>query len=152
MLISYRYFPPKIVFVEKETKTETIDLQTAHVSSKNLRTKDKKIHEIFITKINKREKNMKVLDFIIVRGQQGLEDGKEINPIETKIENNKMKNIFDRFDKNKIRLKLKGILFASTVKNNTEEIFLQKAGLSGAKYALINDKYKQIIGVIKLMK
>ena len=63
-----------------------------------------------------------------------------------------MKNIFDRFDKNKIRLKLKGILFASTVKNNTEEIFLQKAGLSGAKYALINDKYKQIIGVIKLMK
>ena len=120
------------------------------MSSENLRTKDKKIHEIFITKINKREKNMKVLDFIIVRGQQGLEDGKEINPIETKIENNKVQNIFDRFDKNKIRFKLKSILYASTVKNNTEEIFLQKAGLSGVKYALINDKYKQIIGVINL--
>ena len=28
---------------------------------------------------------MKVVDFIIIRGQQGFEDGKEINPIEIKI-------------------------------------------------------------------
>ena len=38
----------------------------------------------------------------------------------------------------------------STIINNTEKIFLQTAGLSGAKYALINDKYKQIIGIINL--
>ena len=93
---------------------------------------------------------MKFLDFIIVRGQHGFEDGKEINPIEIKIENNKIQNIFDRFEKNKIRFKLNGILFASSVKNNTEKVFLQTAVLSRAKYALINDKYKQIIGVINL--
>ena len=72
------------------------------MSSENLVRKDKKIPEIFITKINKREKNMKVLDFIIVRGgQQGFEDGKKINPIEIKIENNKIQNIFNRFEKTK---------------------------------------------------
>ena len=40
---------------------------------------------------------MKVLDFLIIRGQQGFEEGKEINPIETKIENNRIQNVFDKF-------------------------------------------------------
>ena len=48
---------------------------------------------------------MNVLDFMIVRGQQGFEDGKEINPIEIKIENNKIQNIFDRFKKKKVQIK-----------------------------------------------
>ena len=52
--------------------------------------------------------------------------------------------------KKKIRFKLNGILFASSIKNNTEKIFLQTAGLSSAKYPLINGKYKQMIGVINL--
>ena len=93
---------------------------------------------------------MNIIDFIIARGQQGFEDGKEINPIEIKIENNKIQNIFDRFEKNKIRFKLNGILFASSIKNNTEKIFLQTAGLSSVNYALMNDKYKQMIGIINL--
>ena len=33
---------------------------------------------------------MKIADFVITKGQQGLEDGKEINPIEIKIENKKI--------------------------------------------------------------
>ena len=140
----------KAFLLKKTHKKEKIDLQIAHVSGENLVAEDKKVHEIFISKTNKREKNMEVLDFIIVKGQQGFEEGKEINPVEIKIENNEVQNIFDRFNKNKIRFKLNGILFASSIKNNTEKIFLQTAGLSVAKYALINDKYKQIIGVINL--
>ena len=38
----------------------------------------------------------------------------------------------------------------SSIKNNTEKIFLETAGLSGAKYVFINNKYKQMIGVINL--
>ena len=95
---------------------------------------------MFITKLNKREKNMKVLDFIIIRGQQGFGDGKEIDPREIKIENNKIQNIFYRFGKK--RFKLNGILFASSIKNDTVKIFLQTSGLSNGKYALINNKYK----------
>ena len=45
---------------------------------------------------------------------------------------------------------LEGILFASSIKNETEKIFLQTTGLSDAKYGLINDKHKQTIGVINL--
>ena len=69
---------------------------------------------------------MKFLDFIIVRGQHGFEDGKEINPIEIKIENNKIQNIFDRFEKNKIRFKLNGILFASSLKITLKKYFYKQ--------------------------
>ena len=79
-----------------------------------------------------------------------FEEGKEINPIEIKIEDNKIQNIFEKFKNNKARFKLNGILFASSVKNTTERIFLQTTGLKSAKYALLNNEYKQIIGIINL--
>ena len=41
-------------------------------------------------------------------------------------------------------------MFASSVTNETEKIFLQTIGLKSAKYALLNDDYKQIIGIINL--
>ena len=93
---------------------------------------------------------MKVLDFIMIRGQHGFEDGREIKQKEIKIESNRIQNICDKFKSNKIRFKLNGILFASSIKNDTEKVFLQTTGLTAAKYALINDNYKQIIGVINL--
>ena len=42
---------------------------------------------------------MKIDDFILTRGQQGFEDGKEIHPIEIKIESNKLQSIFERYKK-----------------------------------------------------
>ena len=41
-------------------------------------------------------------------------------------------------------------MFASSIKSDTEKIFLQTTGLSDAKYAIINDSYKQIISIINL--
>ena len=136
--------------IEKDAIKNTIDFQIALASGLDLVTNDKKVHELFITKLNKKEKSIRVLEFIMIREQQGFGDGREISPIEIKIESNKIQNIFDKFKNSKIRFKLNGILFTSSVKNDTEKIFLQTTGLTGAKYALINDKYKQVIGVIKL--
>ena len=93
---------------------------------------------------------MSVLDFVIIRGQQEFEEEKEINPIDIKVENNKIQNIFDIYRKNKARFSLEEVLFSSLIKNKTEKIFLQTTGLSDAKYGLLNDKHKQIIGVLNL--
>ena len=38
----------------------------------------------------------------------------------------------------------------SSVGNDTEKIFLQTTGLKSAKYALLNDEYKQIIRIANL--
>ena len=88
----------------------------------------------------------------MTRRQQGFEEGKEINPIEIKFKNNKIQNMFDKYKKNKVRFRLEGILFASSIKNETEKIFLQTTRLSDAKFGIISDKYKQTIGFINLNK
>ena len=55
-----------------------------------------------ITRIGKkREREMEVIDFIIIRGQQSFETEKTINPIEIKIENDQIQNIFDKHKKTK---------------------------------------------------
>ena len=93
---------------------------------------------------------MSVLDFIINKRQQIFEEGKEINPVEIKIEDNRIQNVFDRYKNNKVRFKPIGLLMASSGLNDTKKIFLQTTGLKSAKYALLNDDYKQIIGIISL--
>ena len=85
---------------------------------------------------------MSVLDFIIIREQQIFEERKNINPIEIKIEDNRIRNVFDRYKNNKVRFKPIGLLTASSVLNDTQKIFLQTTGLKSAKYALLNDDYK----------
>ena len=93
---------------------------------------------------------MSVLEFIIIREQQIFEEGKGINPIEIKIEDNRIRNVFDRYKNNKVRFKPTGLLMASNVLNDTKKIFLQTTGLKSARYALLNADYKQIIGIISL--
>ena len=39
---------------------------------------------------------MRILDFVIIIGQQLFEEVKEINPIEIDIEDNKIQNIFEK--------------------------------------------------------
>lgn len=45
----------------------------------------------------------------------------EINPIEIKIENNKVQNIFEKYKENVARFKLDGLLFSSSIKNDAEK-------------------------------
>ena len=94
-------------------------------------------------------KKMNVLDYVIIRSQQVFEDGREINSMEIKVEDNRIRNFFDKY-KNKMKFKLIGLLIANSVVNDTEKIFLQTAGIKLAKYALLNDEYKQIMGIVNL--
>ena len=108
----------------KKTLKKTLDLQTAHASGVGLVTSDNKVHELLFVNLNTKGKSMKILDFVIIRGQQLFEERKEINPIEIKIEDDKTENIFEKFKNSKVRFKFNGILFTSSVKNTAERIFL----------------------------
>ena len=138
-------------FVEKNSKKEQLDLQIMKISGEKLDVADKKIHEILISRIGKKRKRpMTVLDFVIIRGQQSFDEKKAINPIDIKIENNKIQNMFEKYGKNKERFFLEELLFSSSIKSDTKKICLQTTGISDAKYGLINDDFKQAIGVINL--
>ena len=73
-----------------------------------------------------------------------FEEGRNINLIEIKIEDNRVRNLFENYKDNKVRFKPIGLLIASRVANDTEKIFLQTTGLKSAKHALLNEEYKQI--------
>ena len=87
-----------------------------------------------------------------MRGQQNFADDAEINPVEIKIENSKMQNMFEKYKKSTVKYSLKGLLFSGTIKNETEKIFVTVGGLMDAKYILINGKPYQTISVINLNK
>ena len=135
-------------YVEKNSAREKLDLQINHVSGTELHTPDNTIHELLLTKLDK--KKMRIEDFAIVRGQQVFEEGREINPIEIKIEGNRIRNLFDKYKNYKVSFNLIGLLLASSVQNDTDKIFLKTIGLKSAKYVLLNDDYKQIIGIVNL--
>ena len=81
---------------------------------------------------------MNTVDFISARRQQQFEENSEINPTEIKIENEKVQLLIQKYNKYIIRFKLESLAFSSSIKNNTEKIFLVTNALSSAKYSLIN--------------
>ena len=81
---------------------------------------------------------MNAVDFISARGRQQFEENSEINPTEIKIENEKIQLMFQKYNKYIIRFKLESLTFSSSIKNNTDKIFLVTNALSNAKYSLIN--------------
>ena len=58
--------------------------------------------------------------------------------------------MFEKHKKNPVKFNLKRLLFSSTIKNDTEKIFVTLDGLTDVKYSLINRKLYQTIGVTDL--
>ena len=90
----------KIFYIEKNAKKEELNLQIAKVNREEAGEIDKKIRNAIISRIGKkRKREMKVTDFITIRGQQSFEAEKTINPIEIKTENDQIPNIFNKSKK-----------------------------------------------------
>ena len=137
-------------YIEKNIIRDTLAFELKHVSGIDLETDNNKLYEILFTRLSKSKKSMNILDFLIIRGQQVFEEGRDINPIEIKIEDNRVRNLFEKYKDNKVSFKFIRLPIASSVVNDTEKIFLQTTGLKSAKYALLNEEYKQIIGIANL--
>ena len=93
---------------------------------------------------------MTTTDFISIRGQQNFKDDAEINPVEIKIENGKIQNMFEKFKKPLSNSLLKGYVFEVLFKMKQKKIFVTTNRLIDAKYSLINGKLYQTTGVINL--
>ena len=108
-------------YIEKNTVRDRLGFELKDVSGTDLETDDNKLYEILFTRLSKSKKNMYIFDFLIIRGQQVIEVGRDINPIEIKIEDNRVRNLFEKYKDNKVRFKLIGLLLASSVVNDTEK-------------------------------
>lgn len=72
---------------------------------------DQKVHTFQLTKIGKNGKaTTTTIDFISILGQQNPEDDAEINPIEIKIENDKIQHMLEKYKNNPVKFALEGLL------------------------------------------
>ena len=107
-------------YTEKNTIRDRLGFELKHLSGTDVETDDNKLYEILFTRLSKSKKSMNILDFLIIRGQQVFEEGRDINPIEIVIEDNRLRNLFEKYKDNKVRFKLTELLIASSVVNNRE--------------------------------
>ena len=141
----------KRFFIEKSMEKSELLVQIAKVTGQKIETMDQKIHAFQLIKIVKKRKGrITTIDFISIRGQQNFQDDAVINPIEIKIENDKIQNMFEKYKNNSVKFSFEGLLFLRTIKNETEKILVTLGGLMDAKHSLINGKLYQTIGIINL--
>ena len=90
----------KRFFIDKSVERSELLLQIAKVSGKPIEIIDKKLHNIQLTKIGrKRKAGMATINFTNIISQQNFELEAMINPIETKIENDRIQKMFDKYKK-----------------------------------------------------
>ena len=92
------------------------------------------------------------IETVIVRGQQKFDLYDKLNPIQIKINDDRILNIFKKHKNVYYKLTTIGILFPSSITNDTEQIFVTCRALNDAKIALINGKIYNIFGLINLNK
>ena len=88
------------------------------------------------------------IETVTVRGQQQFDLHNILNPIETEINNDRIISILKNQKYTCYKLMPIGILFPSSVANDTKQIFV----LNNPKAALINGKIYSILGTINLDK
>ena len=106
----------KKIYQKIDGKSELL-VQIAKVSGQKIQTMDQKIHNFQLTKTGeKRKERMATIDFISIRGQQNFENDAEINPMEKKIENDRIQNMFEEYKKTLSNSLSKGYFFQALLK------------------------------------
>ena len=87
---------------------------------------------------------------VIIDAQQSFEIDGVLNPVQIEIEDDRILNILKRYKNVIYRLRPLGLLFPSSIKNNTERIFATWRELNDIKKALISSKVYGLLGKIDL--
>ena len=80
------------------------------------------------------------IETAVIRGQQKFDLHNVLNPVQIEINDDRILNISKKHKNIYYKLTPIGILFPSSVKNDTKQIFVTCRELNNAKTALINGK------------
>ena len=128
--------------------------QLAHISGKNPKIKDNKIHNFSITRLGKKRKidMTQPIETIIICAQQNFDTVGGLNPIQTEIEDDRIINILKIYKSVVCKITPLGLLFPASLKNDTKQIFITGKELKGVKKSILNGKVYDLIVIIDLDK
>ena len=123
------------VFVDKDKNKNSLSSQLTNISAKIPKLKDKTVYNFLLTRIGqKRKKQMaEPIVKVIIWAQQSFEIAGGLNLVQITVEDDRLLNIFKKYENVLNRLTPLGILFPVSVKNNTEQIFLTSRELNEIK-------------------
>ena len=131
-----------------------MSFQLTSISGKLPNLKDKKIHNLSLTRVERKRKLLmeEPIETVIIRGKQNFKIVGRLNPIQIKNEDDRVVIILKRYKNLMYKLTPLGILFPASIKNNTEQVFITCTKLNDVKKALINSKIYGLLGIIDLSK
>ena len=91
-----------------------------------------------------------IYEWYTIIGLQGFDNYKNLNPIEVWLDSNSLINELFKYKKYKYRFVIENLLFSSSIKNDTQVIFLSCDRLKDGKEAFINLKFYKTLGVVYL--
>ena len=93
-----------------------------------------------------------LIETVIIQAQQSFEIPGGLNPVQIKIDDDRVLNMFKKYKNVRYRLTPLGFLFPASIKNDTEQIFITCRELNDVKKSLINSKIYVLLGITDLKK
>ena len=139
---------PLKFLVSRDTIKNTLDFQLTKIDGNLPKLNDKKIYNFSMTEIGtKRKAQMnEPIETVIIRGQRNFDFHDVLNPVQIEINDDRILNILKKHKNIYHKLTPLGILFPSSVTNDTKQIFVTCRELNNAKTALMNGKIYNILG------
>ena len=142
------------LYIEKRSLKINLKFQLAHIDGRNPKKKDKKIHNFSITRLGRKRKlNMsQPIETIIIRAQQNLDAVRGLNPIQIEIEDDRIINIFKKYETVLYKITPLDLLFPASMKNDRRQISITGKELNGVKKSILNGKMYGFIVIIDFDK
>ena len=137
-------------FVNKNTNKDSLSFQLRSISGKLPTLKNKKNHNLSLTRIRRKRKLpiQEPIETVIIRAQKHFETIGGLNPIQIEIEDDRAINMLKKHKNVTYKLTPLGILFPALIKNDTEQVFITCRKLNDVRKALINNKIYVLVGII----
>ena len=141
-------------FVNRDTNKDSLSFQLTSISGNLPTLKDKKIHNLSLTRIGRKRKlsMQELIETIIIHTQQNFEIIDGLNPVQIEIKDDRIINVLKKHKNVIYELTLLRILLQQSTKNNTEQVFITCGELNDVKKALIDSKIYGLLGIIDLKK
>ena len=141
-------------FVNRDTNKDSLSFQLKSISGNLPTLKDKKIHNLSLTRIGRKRKlsMQELIETIIIHTQQNFEIIDGLNPVQIEIKDDRIINVLKKHKNVIYELTLLRILLQQSTKNNTEQVFITCRELNDVKKALIDSKIYGLLGIIDLKK
>ena len=140
--------------VNRDTIRNNLSFQLTRISGTVPTLKDKKIHNLSLTRLGRKTKlpMQEPIETVIIRAQQSFEVAGGMNPVQTELKDNGVLNLLKKHKNVAYNLTPLGILFPASLRNNTRQIFIMCKELNDVKKSLINGKVYGLLGIIDLEK